>query len=129
MDFGFWILFSRFTCAKNELFNRYKSYNVGGVVIANGLSNKIIGMCTVKMKLFDGVVWMLGDVRHVSSFRKNLVSLNMLNTLDYSFYAMNKFMKVGKSLLVIIKVKKRDNLYKLIGILFELKLQSMLMAR
>lgn len=48
-------------CANKELFDRYKFCDANGVVMANGSSNKVIGMGTVKMKLFDGVFRTLDD--------------------------------------------------------------------
>ena len=39
----------------------------------------IIGIETIKIKMFDGVVRTLGEVRHVPDVKKNLISLGTLN--------------------------------------------------
>lgn len=39
-----------------ELFNRYKSYDDGYIVMENGSKNKVLGMVIMKMEMFDRVV-------------------------------------------------------------------------
>lgn len=83
--------------------DRYKPCYIGDVVMVDGSRSKAVGIGIVKMKMY------------VPSSRKNLVSMSKLDTLGYDFYVKNKFIKVGKRSLVIMKAKKIDNLYKLIG--------------
>ena len=45
----------------------------------------VIGICTVKIKMFDGVVRVLSNVRHILDLRKNLISLEVLDDLGYSY--------------------------------------------
>lgn len=101
-------------CTNKELFDRYNPYDIADVVMVNGSKRKVIGMDTVKMKMFNRVVQTFSNVRHVFNLKKNLVSLNKLDALGYGFPIKNTFMKVGKYSLAIMKVKKIDNLYKLI---------------
>lgn len=54
-------------------------------------------------------------MRHIPSLRQNLISLSTLDTLGYDYSLRNESMKVGKDSLVIMKGKRRGNLYKLIG--------------
>lgn len=71
--------------------------------MVQGARSKAVGIGIVKMKMY------------VPNSRKNLVLMSKLDTLGYDFYVKNKFIKVGKRSLVIMKAKKIDNLYKLIG--------------
>jgi hypothetical protein len=47
--------------------------------MGNDATCTIIGIKTIKIKMFDGVVRTLGEVRHVPDVKKNLISLGTLN--------------------------------------------------
>ena len=42
---------------------------------------QVIGIGTMKIKMFDGVVRVFEDVRYISDLRKNLFSLGVLDDL------------------------------------------------
>jgi 5'-3' exoribonuclease 2 len=56
----------------------------------------VVGMGTVQIKMFDGVVRTLTEVRHVPSMSRNLISLSTLDTKGYKYYAGDGVMKVTK---------------------------------
>lgn len=60
--------------------------------------SKIIEKRTVKMKIYDGVIQTVSDVRFIPNLRKNFISLNNLDSLDYDFYAKNESICVSKRL-------------------------------
>ena len=62
-----------------EWFDTYMSVNCGNVLTGNDASCKVIGIGTIKIRMFDGVVRTLGEVRHVPDLRKNLISLGNLD--------------------------------------------------
>lgn len=64
--------------------------------MANGSRSNVVGLSIVKMKMFAGVGWTLGDVSHVPSLRKNFISLSRLNILGYRFSSRYGFVEVGK---------------------------------
>lgn len=78
-------------CATKELFDRYKSYDAYDIVMVNGSRRKVVCVSTVKMKMFDGFVQTLGDMRYIPNLRKNLVLFNRLNTFGYN-YCTTKFL-------------------------------------
>ena len=41
---------------------------------------KIVGICTVRIKMFDGIIRTLGDVKHVPDLKRNIISLSTLNS-------------------------------------------------
>ena len=43
-------------CPYKEWFDSYKPYNTGTLMMADDTSAKAIRICTVKVKMFDGVV-------------------------------------------------------------------------
>ena len=53
--------------------------------MGNDATYSIIGIGTVKIKMFDEVVRVFGDVKHIPNLRKNLISLGVLDDLGYSY--------------------------------------------
>ncbi|KAK3001074.1 hypothetical protein RJ639_020290 [Escallonia herrerae] len=74
-----------------------------------------MGIGTIKIKMFDGIVRTLGDVRYIPDFKKNLISLGTLDSIDCSISIKGGVMKVSKGAMVIMKGQKTGNLYKLMG--------------
>ena len=52
--------------------------------MGNDATCPVIGIGTVMIKMFDGVVRVLSNVRHVLDLRKNLISLGVLDDLGYT---------------------------------------------
>lgn len=65
-------------CPNKDLFASYQSLNGGKVLLGNHASCKVVDFGTVKIKMFDGIVRALTDVRHVPDLRKEF---------DFSWYA------------------------------------------
>ena len=45
---------------------------------------QLLGFGTMKIKMFDEVVRVFSNVRHVPNLKKNLISLEVLDDLGYS---------------------------------------------
>ncbi|XP_060965483.1 uncharacterized protein LOC133034417 [Cannabis sativa] len=81
--FDSWILDSSCSfhmCPYKECFDTYKAYDGCTVLMDNDSSSKVVRIGTVKVKMFDGVVRKLTDVRHVPTLRRSLISLGALDT-------------------------------------------------
>ncbi|KAK2966230.1 hypothetical protein RJ640_008213 [Escallonia rubra] len=78
-------------------------------------SSKVNGIGAIKIKMFDGIVRTLGDVRYIPDLKKNLISLGTLDSIDCSISLKSGVMKVSKGAMVIMKGQKTENLYKLVG--------------
>ena len=112
-----WVLDS--TCSyhmtpKKDWFDTYKPYNGGMVQMGNNATCPIIGIGTVKIKMFDGVVRVLSNVRYVPDFRKNLISLGVLGDLGYSYSSKGGITKITKGALMVMKGQKVSTHYRLI---------------
>ena len=82
----------------------------------NDASCKVIRIGNIKVKMFDGVIRMLCDVRHVLDLRKNLISLGTLHDNGFNYKYVNGVMKVSKGVSTVMKGKKlARNIYKLMG--------------
>ncbi|KAL5552341.1 hypothetical protein UlMin_002517 [Ulmus minor] len=75
---GEWILDLGCTfhmCPRSDLFNTYQSIDGGKVLMGNDEAYKVIGIGTVKLKMFDGQIRTLSNVRLIPDFKRNLISL------------------------------------------------------
>uniref|UniRef100_A0A2N9H2E5 CCHC-type domain-containing protein n=1 Tax=Fagus sylvatica TaxID=28930 RepID=A0A2N9H2E5_FAGSY len=97
-------------------FDTYRLINCGSVRMGNDATCTIIGMGTIKIKMSDGVVRTLEEVRHIPDMRKNLISLGTLDSKGYSYKSENGIMKVSKGAMVVMTGQKiSSNVYKLLG--------------
>ncbi|KAG8492366.1 hypothetical protein CXB51_009643 [Gossypium anomalum] len=65
----------------------YETVSEGVVLMGNNASYKIVGVGTIKVKIFDGVARTLSDVRHVPELKRNLISLSTLDSKGYRYIA------------------------------------------
>ncbi|KAG8478359.1 hypothetical protein CXB51_028117 [Gossypium anomalum] len=99
-----------------DWFTTYDTVSEGVVLIRNNASCKIAGVGTIKIKMFDGVVKTLSDVRHVPKLKRNLISLSTLNSKGYRYTAESGVLKISKGSLVVMKgQRKTTKLYVLQG--------------
>ncbi|KAG8473502.1 hypothetical protein CXB51_035665 [Gossypium anomalum] len=114
-----WILDSGCTfhmSPNRDWFTTYETVSKGVVLMGNNASCKIAGVGTIKVKIFDGVVRTLSDVRHVPELKKNLISLSTLNSKGYRYIAESGVLKISKGSLVVMKGQiKIAKLYVLQG--------------
>ena len=100
---------------KKDWFNTYKPYNGSMVQMGNDATCSVIGISTMKIKMFDEVVRVLSNVRHVPDLRRNLISLRVLVNLGHSYSSKGGIMKITKSFFMVMKEQKVSMLYRLIG--------------
>ena len=67
---------------------------------------EIAGIGTIKIKIFDGIVRTIGEVRHVNSLKKNLLSLGQMDSHGYKTHVENRIMKIVKGAFVLMKAEK-----------------------
>lgn len=65
--------------------------------------------------MYEGMMRTITDVRHLSELKKNLISLDALNSISCSFMTTRGTLKVTKRAMVVMRGKEKWNLYKLIG--------------
>ena len=70
--------------------------------MANGVEEKIEGIGSVKIRLHDGSVKMLGNVRYVPKFTRNLISLGKLDSLGYGYSCRGGDLKITKGSMIAI---------------------------
>ena len=102
----YWILDS--ACSyhmtpNKDWFNTYRSVNSGSVLMGNDASCKVAGIGNIIIKMFDGVVRTLCDVRPILDLRKNMISLGTLDCNGFSYKSTNGVMKVSKGAMRVMK--------------------------
>ncbi|KAG8480196.1 hypothetical protein CXB51_024912 [Gossypium anomalum] len=75
--------------------------------MGNNTSCKIAGVGTIKVKMFDGVVRTLSDVRYVPELKRNLISLSTLDLKGYRYTAESGVLKISKGSLVVMKGQRK----------------------
>jgi len=100
----------------HDWFYTYESVLEGSVFMGNYYALEIIGVGTIKIKMFDSFVRTLQGVRHMKGLKKNLLSIGQLDDLGCKTHIEGDILKVVKGALVVIKAEKiAANLYILIG--------------
>ena len=107
-----WILDSRSAyhlCREREMFSTYAAYEEL-VRMANNKANKVIDKGTIQFCMANGRFLTLAEVRYVSSLRKNLISIGMLDSKGYNFTTSGgnlRVFKENKKLLQGMKTRGR----------------------
>ena len=97
-------------CPTRDWFVDYQSVDRGFVFLGNNMSYKVVGVGTVRIKIYDSVVRTLTDVRHVPDLRKSLISLGTLDSQGYKYSAEGGVLSVSKDAHVVIKGKLHNGL-------------------
>jgi len=101
-------------CPNRDWLTSYKSTK-GTVLMGNDMACKIVGIGTIKIKMYDGIVRTLTEVRHVSKLKKNLISTGALDTIGCKIVQQNGVLIVTRGALVMMKGIKVGNPYHLAG--------------
>ena len=80
------------------------------VLMGNDVAYKVIGIETIQIKMHDGLVRTLTDVRHVSELKKNLISLRTFYSNGCIYKATDGVLKISKGSLIMMKWKKINGL-------------------
>ena len=73
---------------------------------------KAVGIGNIRMRIFNGHVRTLTNVRHVPDLKK-LLSLGVLEARGYKFSGANRGIKVNRGSMTILKGERTTNLNKM----------------
>ncbi|KAF3665269.1 Retrovirus-related Pol polyprotein from transposon TNT 1-94 [Capsicum annuum] len=90
-------------CRNRDWFIAYETVSKCIVLMENNTPCKIDGIGTIRIKMFDGVVRTLGDVRYVPDLKRNLISLSTLDLSGYRYTGEGGVLK--KSWIFFLKQK------------------------
>ena len=84
--------------------------------MGNDHALKIASIDTIKIKMDDGTIRTIQQIRHVEGLKKNLLSLGQIDNLICKTYIENEILRIVRGALVVMKAKKTaSNLYMLKG--------------
>ncbi|KZV55537.1 hypothetical protein F511_09648 [Dorcoceras hygrometricum] len=114
-----WIMDSGATwhmTSRREWFDQYEPVSGGSVFIGNDHALEIAGVGTIKIKMFDGTICTIQEVRHVKGLTKNLLSLGQLDDVGCKTRIESEILKIVKGALVVMKAENvATNLYVILG--------------
>ncbi|KAG8481222.1 hypothetical protein CXB51_025972 [Gossypium anomalum] len=111
-----WILNSGYTfhmSLNRDWFTTYETVSEGVVLMRNNASCKITGVGTITVKMFDGVVRTLSEVRHVPELKRNLISLSTLDSKGYRYTAESGVLNISKAVASSSSSLSDDDITKL----------------
>ena len=65
---------------------------------------EIVGLGNIKIKMFDGAVHTIEQVRHVKGLKKNLLSLGQIDSRGCKNHVENRIIKIARGALVLMKI-------------------------
>ena len=83
--------------------------------MGNNMTCKVLGIGTVRIKMYDCVVRTLSNVHHVLDLRKHLLSMGIFDSRGYKCISEGGVLRISKGGLVFIKGKLVNGLYMLQG--------------
>ena len=99
-------------------FATYTKTDEGSVTLGDNHPCKVAGIGTVRVRMFDGIVRTLTNVKHILELEKNLVSLGYLERSGYSFSsrARSGVLNISNGAMVVMRGRRLDNnLYRMEG--------------
>ena len=94
-----WMLDSGATyhvCPRREWFSSFEKIDSGVVIMGNDHSCQVEGVGTVRIKMCDGMVREVDDVRYVPQLKKNLMLLGVLESQGLRITMEHGVLKVTK---------------------------------
>ena len=104
-----WLLVSSYShhiCPHKDWFSSYQTVNDGIIILGDNNSCKTVGVESVKIKMFDGVIRTFTNVRHVPELKKKLISLRVLDSCGHKFTGFDGTLKISKGALVVMKEQR-----------------------
>ncbi|KAK3009127.1 hypothetical protein RJ639_013702 [Escallonia herrerae] len=102
-------------CPNRDWFTTYCLFDGGKVLMENDAARKVVRISSIQIRMHDGIVRTLTDVRHIPELKKNMISLGTLVSNDCSYRAAGGVMRIKKGSLVMMKGLKQNSLYLLQG--------------
>ncbi|KAH9754532.1 Integrase catalytic domain-containing protein [Citrus sinensis] len=98
-----------------EWFMDFNELESGAVMMENDQPCRTMGIGTIRLKMFNGMIRELKEVRFVSALKKNLISVGALEAKGYKVTVRDGTMKFTHGAMVILQGVWRHNLYYLKG--------------
>ncbi|GFS31987.1 SNF7 family protein [Actinidia rufa] len=98
-----------------QLAHSFDEFDGRVVLMGNGNACKMMGIGTIRLKMYNGTIKVLTDVRYVPDLKKNLISLGDFDSEGYKIILEGGVLKVVSGALIVLKGTCKGNLYYLDG--------------
>ena len=98
---------------KQDWFASFEKLDSGLVQMRDNSTYSMDGVGIVLIKMFDGMMRELKDVRYIPQMKKNLISIGALEAQGLEFSDRDRVLKMLKGSMVVLKGVRRNNLYYL----------------
>ncbi|KAH9767149.1 hypothetical protein KPL71_011170 [Citrus sinensis] len=115
---GKWILDSGCTFHMSpcqNFFSEYHKIDGGKVMMGNNAVCKVIGIGNISLKLHNGTIREVKQVRHVPDLKRNLISLGMLDQVGYSVRLEHGKIEILNGVTLVMKGSRKNGVYVLDG--------------
>nr|GEU99515.1 retrovirus-related Pol polyprotein from transposon TNT 1-94 [Tanacetum cinerariifolium] len=96
-------------------FTTYESFNGGNVYMGNHSIYLVIRKGNIQVKMHDGVIRTITEVRHILDLKRNLISHSTLEANGCKYSSEGEVIKIFKGALVLMKAIQSGGLYVLQG--------------
>jgi len=107
MDYGC----SFHICPNIKWFQKFCNRETGTVYMGNNHSCSVQDVGDISLKMHDNKIRMLIDIRYVIGLKRNIISLDTLDELGFSYKVENSFMHIFKNDDLILTCTKKYGLY------------------
>ena len=90
-------------CPNRQWFSSFQELDGGVVLMGNDNTCQTKGIGTVRLKMHDGTIRRLTDVRYVPDLKKNLISLGVLDSSGYKVTMEGGVLKVVRGAFLAMK--------------------------
>jgi len=98
-------------CPSRNWFTSFQKLEGYSVIIGDDRPCNMEGKGTVQIKMFDGMVRELKEVRYVPQLKRNLISAGTLKTLDLEVSIKDGVLKMTRGSIMVQKGVRQNNLY------------------
>jgi len=102
-------------CPNRDCFSTFEKLDGCFAIIGDDHQCKVEGIGTLRIKIFDGMVRELKEVRYVPQIKKNFISVGTLKVLGHGVSVRDGVLKITRGSMVVLKDVRRNNLYYLMG--------------
>ena len=100
-------------CSKRDWFASFEKLDRGIVQMGDDHTCSKDGIDMVFIKMFNGMVRALKDVRYIPQINENLISIGSLEAQGLEYTGRDGVLKVLKDSMIVLKGISRNNLYYL----------------
>jgi len=96
-------------CLNKDWFSSFEKLDGCSIIVGDDRQCNIEGIGTVQIRMFDGMVRELKEVRYVPQVKKNFISVGALESLGHTVSVRDGVLKITRGSMVVIKGVRRNN--------------------